>query len=214
MLEQQKRAGSASHGKTVACASGSFCSSSPKSLGRFVCFFRGWSGGFGRFLLVLPGVRFGDFSSRQERAEIASHAAGLFQGQSTAKWRHASAAAFQNGAGDLVIGARRLPAGVGEIRHIGDVPDTPAVRAMAADAIPIVQAHDNPLFIVGAVQPVPRSPHLVPRPNGTGAWTTTSMIAAARTGTPEAESRGNGISCGNGDQNKGHARQNQETAGQ
>ena len=51
-----------------------------------------------------------------------------------------------------------LPAGVGEVGHVGNVRDTPAVDAVAADAVAVVETHDDTPFLVGAEHPVPLPP--------------------------------------------------------
>src|SRR5581483_4823947 len=65
--------------------------------------------------------------------------------------------AFQRRPRNLPIRPGRLPARIGEIRHVGNVPDSPAIHAVATNTVPVVKANDHSLFLIGAAKPMPGS---------------------------------------------------------
>jgi hypothetical protein len=80
---------------------------------------------------------------------------GFLQGQRASKLGHAGAPSFENYPHDLVIGPRRLPANIGEVRYVGHLPNPPAVHAMTPDAIPVIETHHDDLFLLGTAHPIP-----------------------------------------------------------
>jgi hypothetical protein len=90
-----------------------------------------------------------------ERAEVARHGAGLFEGERPPELRHDRASAFDDRPGQGVVGARPLPVRVGEIRNAGDVPNTPAVDAVAPDAVSRVERRDGLPLLLRAAHPEP-----------------------------------------------------------
>src|SRR5262249_40926764 len=102
-----------------------------------------------------PEARPGDLGAWYERVEIAGHRAGFLQGEPAPEGGHDRTAALQDDPGPVVVGPRRLPDRVGEVRHVGDVPSPAAVHAVAADAVPVEEAHDDATLLLRAPQPVP-----------------------------------------------------------
>src|SRR5262249_20186074 len=111
-------------------------------------------------LFGLPYVGWGNLGARHEGAKVSRHCPSLFQCQRPPERRHNGPPAFQDSARKLPVGSRRLPAGIGEIGGIWDVPDAPSIHAVAADAVAIVETYYHPLLFLRASHPVPSAPWL------------------------------------------------------
>src|SRR5262249_46615440 len=93
--------------------------------------------------------------ARQERAQVAGHAPAFLQRQRAPHGRQDGPAPTQDAAHQRAGGARALPARVGEARPGGDAPAAPAVHAVTANAVPVIQADDHAPLLVRAAHPVP-----------------------------------------------------------
>src|SRR5262245_23356193 len=124
------------------------------------------------------GLRRGTVSVEDKRVEVTGHGPGLFESERAAERRHDGPAPFQNDACQLGIGARRLPAGIGEVGHTRHVPNSPTIVAVATQAVARVEAGDDPPLLVGTAQPVPVAFPL--NPDGAVARGTRGAVAVLR----------------------------------
>ena len=95
-----------------------------------------------------------------------------------------------------------MPPRVCKVGHPGDVPDTTSIDAVAADAVAVVKAHYNPLFLFGAPHPVPSPVKLTTQLDATGyvVRVCTPLAVTMLTEWPEFEASRLRVTCGEREQ--------------
>src|SRR5665213_1177346 len=126
-------------------------------------------------------VRARDFRPWHKSVKIAADGPSLLQRQRAAERRHNRSSSFDNDPCPLGVRTRLLPAYVGEIRNTRDVPHPPAVHAMTANAVPVVEAGDLLLLLFRAAEPEPFPVNFfVVASRTSGAIIATALVAGAR----------------------------------
>src|SRR5262249_16893629 len=133
--------------------------------------------------LRIARIGLGYLGTRDKRAQIPRHRPRLLQGHRSAEGRHDGAPALQNGACQLAVRSRSLPARVGKIGNVGNVPHSPAVHGVAADAVAVVKAHHHAFFLLGATQPIPRAFEFVAVPRRLAVVSLATMIPTKQCAT-------------------------------
>jgi hypothetical protein len=86
---------------------------------------------------------------------MPGHDPRLIPCQASAECGHDRASSLHDQPRKLSIGPRRLPTSVAEVRYAGDVRNAAAIDAVTADAVPIVEIHNDHLLLLGAAHPKP-----------------------------------------------------------